>query len=162
MFKIPACGTNVDGQEEYGNRIIHTDLQKQFIIIINCSLVNDLWKKVYSRKAKACFNVMYELHLLPEIQTSSRLFYLQVTVSLLNMTQSHPNLTVVLNVNSATEIDTGRYQCKTDPPHAISPPIQVTVIGKTLVNTTVLSTINTFHYVSFITSLVCPILTERT
>lgn len=56
---------------------------------------------------------------------------LQVSVSLLNITSSQTNLTVVLNVKAATEADAGEYQCKTTSAHlySFSRKVKVTLTG---------------------------------
>lgn len=54
------------------------------------------------------------------------------------MTSSHPDVTVVLSVSSATELDTGYYLCTTQPPDTISPQVLIQITGKVQLNTTIL------------------------
>lgn len=75
---------------------------------------------------------------------------LQVSVSLLNISSSHPNLTVDLNVNPATGIDAGEYFCMTtsaDKVYSNTQRVKVIVTGKILINTTVLFAVTAFHSV---------------
>ncbi|KAM9321979.1 uncharacterized protein KZ484_020223 [Pholidichthys leucotaenia] len=60
----------------------------------------------------------------------------QDKASLLNATAIKPNVTLVLNISSATEGDGGHYFCMTHPPHAISPRIQIRVDNLTRYNST--------------------------
>ncbi|KAK2895761.1 hypothetical protein Q8A73_015249 [Channa argus] len=48
-------------------------------------------------------------------------------VSLVNVSFILSNVTMDLNICSATKADTGSYQCKTQPPHAISQPVLIQI-----------------------------------
>ncbi|XP_076732741.1 uncharacterized protein LOC143413474 [Maylandia zebra] len=47
--------------------------------------------------------------------------------SLVNISSALPNVTLVLNVQSFTKAHTGQYQCKTYPPHTISPAFSIQI-----------------------------------
>ena len=51
-------------------------------------------------------------------------------MSLINITSTVPDVTVVLNVSSATKADTGYYSCMTLPPDTISPEVLIEISGK--------------------------------
>lgn len=46
---------------------------------------------------------------------------------LVNISSALPNVTLVLNVQSFTKAHTGQYQCKTYPPHTISPTFSIQI-----------------------------------